>query len=127
MTAGERLQCPRCHEETIVQSRKKMEMFRCVGEELICPLCGAVLGTPEAAQNKAPDPAAAASAKLAALLGETAGAKPAWKAEGPSGFCRSCVHFVANPFRTVCILDNRDVDPMNHCERFEEHLQSGSK
>lgn len=103
-----------------------MEMWRCIGEELICPLCGAVLGTPSQDEPKCSGPSAA-SAKLAAMLGETVQAPPVLKADGPSGFCRSCRHFVANPFRTVCILDNQDVDPMNHCERFEEHLQSGSK
>ncbi len=120
MRAGESVGCPHCGERTVVKSRKKMDGFTVVGEVFVCALCGAELGKPEEAGAAAPDHAA--SGRLAALLGDVSVEAKADLTPGEEygRFCRNCVRFIEHPFKTLCGLDGRAVDPMGECPRFRK-------
>ena len=112
------LQCPACGENTIAKRKVKMDGFRPCGEVLVCMLCGAELGTPEAEATEI-KPKRASSA-LEALLG--GGDEPETSTLAPeqnSHFCRDCRHFVAHPFESRCERFGRAADPMADCPHFE--------
>lgn len=118
MKAGSMIRCPHCGEETVVKSKPKMDGWTRVGDVLVCALCGAELGTPEApGENGASSKAASA---LAALLGEA----PAPKLRLDPGaehrrFCRNCRLRIEHPFVLRCGRDGREIDPGGCCEKFE--------
>ena len=118
MKAGDKTICPHCGENTIAKSKPKMDGWTKVGDMLVCALCGAELGAPEA--PGANSESAAASA-LAALLGEA----PAPKLRLDPGtehrrFCRNCRHRIEHPFVLRCDLNGREIDPGGCCEKFEK-------
>ena len=118
MRANEKTVCPVCHEPTMAKLRARREGFIQVGEELVCMLCGAVLGVPDA-----PAPHAAADAKLKDL-GLLLGAAPAAPARLAAAsteqrFCKDCMHFIAHPFAARCALDQHAIaDAMGDCPRY---------
>ncbi len=120
MRPGESVNCPHCGERTLTKSKKKMDGFTVVGESLVCALCGAELGTPEAEKSAAPD--RAASDRLAALLGDVSIEAKAdlTPDEGYGRFCRNCLHFIEHPFKTLCGLNGNAADPMGECPRFQK-------
>ena len=117
MRAGDKTNCPHCGENTIAKSKPKMDGWTRVGDVLVCALCGAELGVPDAADDgKA---AAASTAALAALLGEG----PAAKIRLDPGseyrrFCRNCRHRIEHPFVLRCDLDGHEIDPGGCCANF---------
>ena len=38
-------------------------------------------------------------------------------------FCKDCKHFLKHPFVDRCEIDNKPVDPMDDCEKFEKRPQ----
>ena len=117
MKAGDKTRCPHCGENTVVKSKAKMDGWTKVGDVLVCALCGAELGTPEAPGANSGSSAASA---LAALLGEA----PAPKLRLDPGaehrrFCRNCRHKIEHPFVLRCDRDGREIDPGGCCENFK--------
>lgn len=121
MRTGESVNCPHCGERTVVKGKKKMDGFTVVGEVFVCALCGAELGRPEAGKIPAA-PEHADSGRLAALLGDVSVEVKADLTPGEEygRFCRNCVCFIEHPFKTLCGLDGRTVDPMGECPRFRK-------
>ena len=119
MKAGDKIRCPHCGEDTVVKSKPKMDGWTRVGDVLVCALCGAELGTPEA-----PD-AGSASGKAASALAALLGEAPAPKLRLDPGaehrrFCRNCRERIEHPFVLRCGRDGRAVDPGNSCEHFTD-------
>lgn len=117
MKAGDKTRCPHCGEDTIVKSKPRMRGWTRIGDVLVCSLCGAELGTPDAPDADASGKAASA---LAALLGEA----PAPKLRLDPGaehrrFCRNCRHRIEHPFVLRCGRDGREIDPGGCCDNFE--------
>ena len=115
MKAGDVFHCPECNQDSIVKTRRKMDGFRCLGEELVCMLCGAVL--PEDAPEKNGEVAKAAH-PLAALLGVEEAAPERLADDSGRGFCRDCKHYIKHPFLSRCDLHDRSVNPMDDCPDF---------
>ena len=118
MTAGEKIRCPHCGEDTVVKTKPKMQGWTRVGDVLVCALCGAELGAPPPAGNA--DAADKAAKRLAALLGETQ--DPAVRLDPGSEyrrFCRNCRSRIEHPFLLRCGRDGSEVDPGGCCEHFE--------
>ena len=123
MKAGDKVRCPVCGEETVVKSKPKMEGWTRVGDVLVCALCDAEVGTPEAPGGGASSSAAASA--LAALLGEA----PAPKLRLDPGtehrrFCRNCRNRIEHPFVLRCGRDGREIDPGGCCENFTAEEKS---
>lgn len=116
MKAGDKLICPHCGEPTVLKSKPKMEGWNRVGDVLVCALCGAEAGTPDAENSGGPS---ASTAALAALLGETS--EPKLRLDPGSEhrrFCRNCRNRIEHPFVLRCGRDGSAVDPGNSCEHF---------
>lgn len=120
---GVRLVCPGCEADTVAKSKKRVDGWTCVGESLVCALCGCVLvqDWPDGGGDDAGAQAeAAAQDHLAAVLGGAAieAPHPVLKTEGATPFCRDCAHFLKHPFVSRCLLHHADVDPMHDCPDF---------
>lgn len=118
MTAGEKIKCPHCGEDSIVKTKPKMRNWTCVGNVLVCALCGAELGTPP--REESGDASRNAGKKLAALLGEVP--EPTLRLDPGSEyrhFCRNCRHRIEHPFVLRCALTGAEIDPGGCCEHFE--------
>ena len=118
MTSGDKIKCPRCGEETVVKAKPKMQGWTCVGNVLVCALCGAELGTPPAQDSTGASRAAAD--KLAALLGEAP--EPTLRLDPGSEyrrFCRNCRHRIEHPFVLRCDFTGAEIDPGGCCDKFE--------
>lgn len=116
MKAGDKTRCPHCGENTVAKSKPKMEGWTRVGDELVCALCGGVLGVPEKAGGEKSSSSAAA---LAALLGEAP--EPKFRLDPGAGhrrFCRNCRNLIEHPFVLRCGLDGREIDPGGCCANF---------
>ena len=115
MKAGDVFRCPACGQESIVKVHRKMDGFRCLGEELVCMLCGAVLPE-EAPAGKGG--AVKSANPLAALLGVEDAAPERLADDSGRGFCRDCKHYISHPFLSRCDLHDRGVNPMDDCPDF---------
>lgn len=115
MKAGDVFRCPDCKQDSIVKVRRKMDGFRCLGEELVCMLCGAV--QPGETPAEASDPEKDAN-PLAALLGVADTAPERLADDSGRGFCRDCKHYISHPFLSRCDKHDRGVNPMDDCPDF---------
>lgn len=118
MRANEKIICPVCREASMAKLRTRHEGFAPVGEELVCMLCGAVLGAPEESGRNAAEEKRLRDLSL--LLG-AAPAAPARLAAASTEqrFCKDCVHFLAHPFVSRCALDQHAIeDAMGDCPRY---------
>ena len=118
MRANEKIVCPVCHEPSMAKLHTRREGFTPVGEELICMLCGAVLGTPE---NPSDNAAGEAKLRDLSLLLGAAPAAPARLAAASTEqrFCKDCEHFLAHPFVSRCALDQHAIeDVMSDCSHY---------
>lgn len=116
MRAGDVFRCPDCGQESIVKIRKKMDGFRCLGEELICMLCGAV--QPGDVPEKSGDPEKDTAGSFAALLGVEPDRRQHLADDSRRGFCRDCKHYISHPFLSRCDLHDKGVNPMDDCPDF---------
>ena len=124
MKPGEPFRCPACGEDSIVKMRRKMDGFRCVGEELVCMLCGAAL-PPEKKAKPAETPARPNA--LADLLGVEETAPERLADDGVRKFCRDCRYCIIHPFLSRCDLFDRAADPMGDCPRFAPKEDPGKR
>ena len=120
---GIAFECPACGKESVVKTATKMAGWRPAGRFLVCALCGHELAA--ACEDAPPQPAREAAARGAAakLLGDD-GEDLAQRRlredlqSQKSKFCKDCGHFHRHPFKTVCLLHERDTDPMGDCDSF---------
>lgn len=126
--AGDRIPCPACNNESLVQERTRMDGWEAVGTDLVCALCGAVLESADAEGEQAPsadhqtqDSALERSAALAFLGDEEEGREgPEILDDGEEArFCRDCNNYVRHPFGARCSVWDCEVEPMRDCDRFE--------
>jgi len=118
MRANDKITCPACGETSVAKRKPRLDGFTPVGEELVCMLCGASLGAPEA--DEAAD--ASATEKLH-NLGLLLGAAPVAPvrlaaATAETHFCKDCIHFVVHPYGARCALDRHSVEAMADCPHY---------
>ena len=123
MLPNEKIICPACKEESMAKLKNKMDGFTTVGKVLVCMLCGA-----ELEEYKASETAAGGKEKKLEQLGMLLGAAPSATvrlaaADEEKRFCKDCKHFLKHPFVDRCEIDNKPVDPMDDCEKFEKRQQ----
>lgn len=123
MLPNEKIICPACKEESMAKLKNKMDGFTTVGKVLVCMLCGA-----ELEEYKASETAAGGNEKKLEQLGMLLGAAPSATvrlaaADEDKRFCKDCKHFLKHPFVDRCEIDNKPVDPMDDCEKFEKRPQ----
>lgn len=121
MQANEKITCPVCKEPSMAKLKNKLDGFTKVGEVLVCMLCGAELGSVDASTTNDVVPNDQKLHDLSMLLGAVpvATARLA-AAENEKCFCKDCAHFLKHPFVDRCDLDNRPVDPMDDCEKYQK-------
>ena len=115
------MRCPKCGEESFPRKKVRTEGWKVVEETSVCALCGAPWerkGDKTSASGASADPGAASRDRLAALLGGETVAKVTLAGSGDCRFCRSCRHFMQHPFKCVCALSDREIDPMGSCGKF---------
>ena len=122
MREGESVICPGCKAQSRAKLHLVMEDWSVKRKELICPFCNFVLGEvkdgdqPEKEEKKS-------SSRLAALLGddvEMDNVSALTAAPGDEKVCRRCRHLAVHPFKTVCLITQREVDLMGDCDQFEK-------
>ena len=123
MLPNDKIICPACKEESMAKLKNKMDGFTTVGKVLVCMLCGA-----ELEEYKASETAAGGNEKKLEQLGMLLGAAPSATvrlaaADEEKRFCKDCKHFLKHPFVDRCEIDNKPVDPMDDCEKFEKRPQ----
>jgi hypothetical protein len=119
---GSRLECPGCHAATVVKVVNRLDGWTCVGRAYVCALCGHDFGPADATgAAHSPKRGKSASEAAMALFGEAmAPAARAAILDEPRGhFCKDCRHFFKHPFRTTCLLHEREVRPMGDCPEYE--------
>ena len=121
MQPNEKIICPACGEASMAKLKPQMDGFKKVGEELVCMLCGAHLCAWTAEEANAQTGENHKLNDLSLLLGAVpvATARLA-AAENEKCFCKDCAHFLKHPFVDRCDLDNRPVDPMDDCEKYQK-------
>ena len=131
---GQAFRCEACGHDSVVKREKRMDGWRCVGEQLVCALCGEPLAEDEepgdgASGHTEPQPDAAAKDRLAMFLGEDAAGAGVELGLGESDgrFCKNCRSFLRHPFRSRCLLHERDVEPMDDCSDFEPVPEAASE
>ena len=117
MKAGDLITCPHCGEKTVVKLKKDISGWQVTAEILICAMCSAKLGVPQ----KSAMPVSTAGDRLAALLGEAVPEKLSIDpGENFRMGCRNCAHLLEHPFKLMCALKQREVDPMDSCFDFQD-------
>lgn len=115
MRAGETVTCPHCGEKTVVKLKKIMDGWQVKKEALVCALCAGELGDPEKEKSSS----SAARDRLAALLGGDDTVKVSLeKGEEFGKGCRNCGHLLEHPFKLICEITQKEVDPMYECFHF---------
>lgn len=145
---GMRGYCKNCDASVILVERKRIEDFRTVGTEWICPFCGKAV---EADNHSSQDRPGGSSTKgnskgLGALFGEDAQEDHTERKVGLSSLfggeseqvsgtedrrspyltdaseihcCRECFHCTFNLYHCHCCYYNKDVDPSGDCPQFK--------
>jgi len=128
---GAAFHCPKCDRDSVIKVVRRMEGWKCVGEELVCAFCQTEVYRSEADSDSCDsgekvDPGVA---RLAGFLGQEIRPRQKLTTDEDSHFCRDCRHFLRHPFVSRCLLHDKEVDPMQDCADFAARGggQSGSK
>ncbi|MCH2175262.1 MAG: hypothetical protein MK193_05985 [Lentisphaeria bacterium] len=118
---GQKFKCPHCNNESIIKIRSVMDGWIKVGEAAFCALCDHKLEEDANAKPEIPEQdRKKASAKLAQLLNVQDVTKTeVLNISGELQFCRDCVSFAENPFKSMCDLHKKEVTPMDDCPSFQ--------
>ena len=142
--------CENCGTDVKLVERKRIEDFKVVGIEWVCPFCGKAFEAAEHSEASQPEGSSTKgiSKGLGALFGEEAHdqrrrdvgidslfkgkseqdkGKGSKEAESPFltdasdvHCCRECFHCTFNLFHCRCCYYNKDVDPFDDCPHFRE-------
>ena len=121
---GMTIDCPACGKGSVVKTATKMDGWRPAGRFLVCALCGHQLAAVSEGVPAKPGREDAARRAAAQLLGDDGEdevrkrMREGLQAE-KSRFCKDCGHFHRHPFKTMCLLHERETDPMGDCASFE--------
>ena len=111
------MRCPECGEESFPKKKLKTDGWKVSGEVEVCVLCGARWINDISGEKEIPERSASRS-RLAALLGEDLPEKVELSGSADKNFCRNCRYFIVHPVKTVCALNDEEIDPMGGCKKF---------
>ncbi len=118
MKSGDKINCPHCHQETVLKEKVVMDGWTQTGKFLGCAICGGKIAEIEVEIENGQRESKKLSG-LASLLGEDAEPVPVIiTAGGVAQFCRDCLHFVRHPFFNRCEMHKKEVNPMDDCPDF---------
>jgi hypothetical protein len=107
------LACRACGQETVLKRIPEYDGFRKTGERLECALCG------HRYESEADVPARGAS-RPALFSEDERPARPVlFRDEERGRFCRTCMHYVVNPFTQRCDKHRRLVEATDSCGDFD--------
>ncbi len=127
MKPGEQFTCPACGFTAFAKLEKILDGWDVKGEHLVCSVCGADAGAPDAPKSSEDAaPVSAGRKALDALFGNDDSATQ----KGPSildmdnpsehRFCRDCAHALVNAFAVICTRKHCEVQPMDDCPDYEK-------
>ena len=107
--------CPACDTESFFIKEANYEGFIKIGEIEKCASCGHIIEVDESVKDMKPNP-------LASIFGddERPGKVEVFDESDKPQFCRSCVHYIVNPFKQHCGLHNKEVQATDSCPDFDE-------
>ena len=126
MKPGDKFTCPACGNAAFAKLEKILDGWEVKGEHLVCSLCGADAGAPDAQKMSDSASVSAGRKALDALFGnEDAAAqkKPSildMDSPAEHRFCRDCAHALVNAFAVICARKRCEVQPMDDCPDFEK-------
>ena len=125
MKPGEQFTCPACGRTAFAKLEKILDGWDVKGEHLVCSICGADAGAPDAPKSSEPNSVSAGRKALDALFGNDAAEerKPSiLDMDSPEEhrFCRDCAHALVNAFAVICTRKHCEVQPMDDCPDYEK-------
>ena len=126
MKPGEQFTCPACGRTAFAKLEKILDGWDVKGEHLVCSVCGADAGTPDAPESADSASVSAGRKALDALFGneKTAAQKrPSildMDTPAEHRFCRDCAHALVNAFAVICTRKRCEVQPMDDCPDYEK-------
>ena len=121
MNVGDQIKCPHCGNETFLEKKVLMDGWTNLGEVLACNMCGEkIADIDNEPKELLPEKNDNAKDLLSNFLGVEEIEHPTLTAtKEEKKFCRDCKHYIAHPFLTRCNLFDKEVNPMDDCEKFE--------
>ena len=125
MKPGEQFTCPACGFTAFTKLEKILDGWDVKGEHLVCSVCGADAGAPDAPESGNTAPVSAGRKALDALFGNEGSAEKKTSIldmDTPSEhrFCRDCAHSLVNAFAVICTRKHCEVQPMDDCPDYEK-------
>ena len=132
MKPGEQFTCPACGFTAFAKLEKILDGWDVKGDHLVCSVCGADAGAPDAPKNEDAASVSAGRKALDALFGkdETPARKTSildMDTQSEHRFCRDCAHALVNAFAVICTHKHCVVQQMDDCPDYENRPEpSGS-
>ncbi len=125
MKPGEQFTCPACGFTAFAKLEKILDGWDVTGEHLVCSVCGADAGAPDAPKSEDAASVSAGRKALDALFGNDESAEKKTSIldmDTPSEhrFCRDCAHSLVNAFAVICTRKHCEVQPMDDCPDYEK-------
>lgn len=105
--------CPRCKAETLLVRRPVYEGLKKTGEELFCSACGHRFASEAEVPYKQKQ-----EVRVFSEADRPAPVEVFQEGEARA-LCRSCAHYVVNPFVQWCARHRKEVEATDSCEHFE--------
>ena len=133
MKPGDKFTCPACGFTAFAKLEKILDGWDVKGEHLVCSLCGADAGAPDAPKSGDAASVSAGRKALDALFGNDESVSPRKTSildmdDAPSEhrFCRDCAHSIVNAFAVICTRKHCEVQPMDDCPDYEKRPEQSS-
>ena len=125
MKPGEQFTCPACGFTAFAKLEKILDGWDVKGEHLVCSVCGADAGAPDAPKAEDAGSVSAGRKALDALFGNEGSAEKKTSIldmDTPSEhrFCRDGAHSLVNAFAVICTRKHCEVQPMDDCPDYEK-------
>jgi hypothetical protein len=110
--------CSACGAETIVRREPVYDGFRRTGERFVCTACGHAYGT------EAEVPFQTRSTQAVFKSDERPRNPEVFRSDDKGHTCRTCEHYVVNPFTQRCGLTFKPVQATDTCDRYSRPPES---
>ena len=131
MKHGDQFTCTSCGRTAFAKLEKILDGWDVKGEHLVCSVCGADAGAPDAPKAEDAGSVSAGRKALDALFGNGGSAEKKTSIldmDTPSEhrFCRDCAHSLVNAFAVICTRKHCEVQPMDDCPDYEKRPDQSS-
>ena len=118
MKVGEEIKCPHCGSDAFVIKKTLMDGWTNLGEILACSACGEKIADLNTETEQAHKTNSAKSALASFLDVEIEKKQELHVTDKEKQFCKDCGHYIIHPFLSRCSLFDKEVDPMDDCDKF---------